>query len=339
MKLNAIRFFSTISCFIIVGLPMLVRAQYTAEFLRIGVGARALAMGSAFVALANDGSAPYWNPAGLTNTPRLQLTFSYVQMFENLAQHQYLGASFQLGDNLAIGASWIHLGVDGLPRYGTLPGSRFDRIVDPRLRSSGRPEGYFNDSEDAVFISFARAIDLEFSIGTGLEPTTLPARLSVGMNMKFLRHQLDTAEATAQAVDLGVIFDLLGFNSAGRLGRGLSVGMNIQNLASTSLSWNTTGNRKEDLSTHLGFGVAYREALPWLASRLTLSVDRQSDRQDDLAIGGEYSFADFLHLRGGLHGSDWSAGAGIALLHGRIDYAFVTHDLGSSHRLSGTIEF
>ena len=38
----------------------------TAQFLKIGVGARASAMGEAFIAVSNDASALYWNAAGIT---------------------------------------------------------------------------------------------------------------------------------------------------------------------------------------------------------------------------------------------------------------------------------
>ena len=50
--------------------------KYSNEFLNIGAGARGLAMGSAQVASVNDGTAGYWNPAGLvgvTNDPQVNL--------------------------------------------------------------------------------------------------------------------------------------------------------------------------------------------------------------------------------------------------------------------------
>jgi len=51
----------------------------SATFLRIGVGARAVAMGETFVAVANDPSAIYWNPAGLASLQRRELSISHVQ--------------------------------------------------------------------------------------------------------------------------------------------------------------------------------------------------------------------------------------------------------------------
>src|SRR5258705_452634 len=51
----------------------------SATFLRIGIGARAVGMGEAFVAVANDPSAIYWNPAGLASLQRRELSISHVQ--------------------------------------------------------------------------------------------------------------------------------------------------------------------------------------------------------------------------------------------------------------------
>src|SRR2546426_7784947 len=48
-------------------------------FLRIGVGARAIGLGESFVAVANDPSAIYWNPAGLASLQRQELLLSHVE--------------------------------------------------------------------------------------------------------------------------------------------------------------------------------------------------------------------------------------------------------------------
>ena len=57
----------------------------TAQFLKIGVGGRASAMGDAFVAVANDVSALYWNPAGLTQFQDNQIIFSHNEWVVDLS--------------------------------------------------------------------------------------------------------------------------------------------------------------------------------------------------------------------------------------------------------------
>src|SRR5215470_15693040 len=70
------------------GSALVVRAQSLGSqrvgtssggFLRIGVGARAVGMGETFVAVADDPSAIFWNPAGLASLQRRELAISYVQ--------------------------------------------------------------------------------------------------------------------------------------------------------------------------------------------------------------------------------------------------------------------
>ena len=75
--------------FAVLGAGGVARAQGTlggqragtssATFLRIGVGARAVGMGETFVAVANDPSAIYWNPAGLASLQRREIAISHVQ--------------------------------------------------------------------------------------------------------------------------------------------------------------------------------------------------------------------------------------------------------------------
>src|SRR5580765_949262 len=48
------------------------------SFLKIGVGARAVALGESFVAVANDPSTIYWNPAGLASLQRQEIQFSHA---------------------------------------------------------------------------------------------------------------------------------------------------------------------------------------------------------------------------------------------------------------------
>src|SRR5689334_3253054 len=61
--------------------------RYAGEFLRIGAGARALGMGSAFVGLADDGTAAYWNPAGLATLPDRQINAMHAEQFGSIVQY------------------------------------------------------------------------------------------------------------------------------------------------------------------------------------------------------------------------------------------------------------
>jgi len=71
--------------------------KYAGEFLKIPVGARAVGMGGAFVAVADDATAPWWNPAGLVYLPYREVLPQHSEQFGNLVNHDYLGAVFPLG--------------------------------------------------------------------------------------------------------------------------------------------------------------------------------------------------------------------------------------------------
>ncbi|MEK9136891.1 MAG: UPF0164 family protein, partial [Bacteroidota bacterium] len=64
-------------------------AKYAGEFISLGVGGRALGMGGAFVALANDVTAGYWNPAGLSHIYYPQFTLMHDEQFGSLVNYDY----------------------------------------------------------------------------------------------------------------------------------------------------------------------------------------------------------------------------------------------------------
>jgi len=71
----------------------------TAQFLKIGVGARASALGDAFVAIANDVSALYWNPAGLVQFKNDEIIFSHNKWVVDI-NHDFLGGVYHFGITL-----------------------------------------------------------------------------------------------------------------------------------------------------------------------------------------------------------------------------------------------
>ena len=80
----------------------------TAQFLKIGVGSRSTAMGESFVAIANDASALYWNPAGLVQFDQDQVMFSHNQWVVDI-YHDFFGAVYHLDAQNSFGVSFISL--------------------------------------------------------------------------------------------------------------------------------------------------------------------------------------------------------------------------------------
>ncbi len=91
--------------------------KYSNEFLNIGAGARGLAMGSTQVASADDATAGYWNPAGLTNvTDNPSVSFMHADYFAGIGKYDFISAALPLAQgNQTLGISMLRFGVDDIP--------------------------------------------------------------------------------------------------------------------------------------------------------------------------------------------------------------------------------
>jgi hypothetical protein len=100
----------------VVSLTTLASAQTpnATPWLRTGVGARAAGMGNAFVAIASDATAGFFNPAGLTRIPSwgfssmLSADMTFDRQFNYLA----VAGGFKWG---TIGGSWVNAGIKDVP--------------------------------------------------------------------------------------------------------------------------------------------------------------------------------------------------------------------------------
>lgn len=89
---------------------------HAAPHLRMGVGARALAMGGAFTAIADDATAAYWNPSGLVKIENIEATFMYAANMAVDRQINYFAYTHWLGMG-GLGISWLNAGMSDMPLY------------------------------------------------------------------------------------------------------------------------------------------------------------------------------------------------------------------------------
>lgn len=91
--------------------------KYSNEFLNIGAGARGLGMGGAQVATVSDGTAGYWNPAGLVNVKDYpQLNLMHAEYFAGIGKYDYGSLVLPLKDNKRVlGLSLLRFAVDDIP--------------------------------------------------------------------------------------------------------------------------------------------------------------------------------------------------------------------------------
>lgn len=294
-----------------------VRAEkYAAEFLTVGVGARALAMGGAFVAISDDASATYWNPAGLVQLRQREVHFMHASRFSDMVQTDVLNFVYP-GSNFAVGLNYLRMGIDDIP-------------YTQKLDVNGRPlvDKYISDTEEAAFLSFSAQVK---------------KRLSLGGNLKTVRQKVGEHSSLGFGFDLGVVYHM---NS------NLTFGAIIQDISGTHVYWDN--GHRDTKNPDLKYGFAYKKSFLFLRSQLLFSV-QESVRfegksyssqiqlgdfaNSDFQLGGEYQMMNILAIRLGSNGGDLTAGAGVGFKMLRIDYAFMSYELGNAHRVSASIRF
>lgn len=146
---------------------------YAGAFLRIGTGARALGMGSAFCAISDDASAIAWNPAGLAPITGVRITGTYAHLSFDRAYNNVIVAN-RFGKVGTIAAGWIGYSVA-------------DIVV---FDAKGTPTKFFDDSENALLVSYSREVI---------------SWLFAGASVKYLSHKLGDYSASGYGFDFGVI--------------------------------------------------------------------------------------------------------------------------------------
>ncbi len=277
-------------------------AGQAAAFMKMGVGTRALGLGGAFVGLADDGSASFWNVAGLTNVSHKEFTTMHAVL--NLdRKFNYLGYVQPLPKQFVFGLGWMRFGVDMIEeRAGA---------NDPRGYAAGDLIGYFDDTEDCVYGSVAWETTNGFSLG---------------MNLKYLRQQLYTARAWSLGMDLGVWY---------KPNHYFSVGASVRDVG-TKLKWNTASGRQDNVPITTTVGCAFH---PRSNISLALDIRKIEDLRASVHFGVEGWINEFVAARGGLDDGDLCLGSSFRWDRWQFDYGFQDNDMGDIHRLSGTLRF
>jgi hypothetical protein len=135
--------------------PAVVSAQdapkYSNEFLAIGVGARALGMGSAYVTVVNDVTSGYWNPAGLLGVRGdLQIGAMHSEYFAGIAKYDYIGLAKPIDSASTLGFTFVRFGIDNIPNTIDL--------IDPSGNIDYDRITSFSSADHAFIISYARRL-------------------------------------------------------------------------------------------------------------------------------------------------------------------------------------
>lgn len=342
-----------ISC-IIVSVST-VTGKYAGAFLDIGVGGRAIALGGAYTAVPGDPFAFYWNPAGLGTLHHFHMIAQHAKLFNGLESHNVIGITRPIFGGNFISLNWIRLTVpdiarydsDNLVRYGPNGWSRrvqeeasraetLQELIDLGTVLTDPPLGYSDFTNDAFYITFTKMNF--YKIDFGWQYFVLPVEMPIGINFKILRQSLFNNSASGVGVDLGWMLrfgmnDLLDNPNLGQI----TFGAMLKDVWKTRITWNTATNHSDIIERGTFLGVSYLQPLIGLNSSLLFSYDYHNKYGRSNHFGVEYFYQNKLALRVGLDDGLVTAGVGIRFWVLDLDYSYMGHDLGNSHRISLTL--
>lgn len=284
------------------------------QFLKIGVGGRATGMGESFVAVANDITALYWNPAGLMQFKENGVHFSHSEWLVDL-KHEFFGGVYRFGNNAAgISITSLHT-------------AAMEKTTEFQPTGTGE---YFKYGDLGVGLTFARKLTDQFSFG---------------ISVRYVE------ETLAELKMRGVMFDLGTYYWTGLYNSRFAVtisnfGPQVKPSGSVNLLGGRTLSQFQSFPppTIFRIGIAV-DPIDSKTNKLTtsLQLNHPNDNAENINIGAEYAYKDFFFLRGGykfnVDTENFSAGVGFKLplyvTQTSVDYSIVNFkDLGFTHRIS-----
>lgn len=272
------------------------------NFLKISGGVRAAGMGDTFVGLADDSSAIYWNPAGITQVKSGEFSTAYTNWFQGVSiGNIFLVQNTQDYGSFGFSAAYLSAGA----------------IEETTVAEPGGTGAKFNPSDMVLGFSYAKEV---------------AKYMSVGLNIKHISDSININSDLS-----GSVCTDIGFFTRRIFVKGLSMGIAVRNIgymAGSPLPLVTTFgvgyrtwllmpmnlvldvNMPADNTGNVHAGMEYR-----IFKFLCLRLGCKSNGEENA-------------------GGSFSAGLGFTLQDLVIDYAYAPYgDLGESHRISLGLKF
>jgi hypothetical protein len=321
--------------------------RYAGDFMAIGAGVRALGLGGAYSAIADDAAAIYWNASGIAQIKEPQIEIMRAFLYENLAKYDNFSYCQPLPNGVTLGVNWTRLTVDDIPIYKEdyLVGTTVDqRATDPELQLPADPDGNFTSADDLFQLGFAKHIHYDLNLGWVF--FEIPFDVYWGSNVKYIKREMMDNIGTGIGYDfsylsrtnLASILDLKWMGD-------FAFGVNFQNLGGTTINWDTESKHEDQILFNTKLGLAYFQPIPWWNSELILSKDTDYVYGRTHHYGLEFNYKSLASLRLGYYNvnsdesDNLSAGLSINIYDFEIDYAFLTNNLGNTNRVGLRINF
>lgn len=306
---------------------------------KIGIGAKASAMGGTFVGVANDVSSAYWNPAGLGQINHPQLSAMHAEWLAGV-RYEWVGFAQSFGRwvTLAGDVAFLHTG---------------DIIRTIESGDTHQEDGVFEYTNMAFRVAFGtisyRGLRLGAAVNAFQQAVTFNSTKQLAADKKTPR---------SISISLGTLYETPIKN--------LRIGSSIQNFSGNAKRF-FSQTETDPLPRIIRLGVAYEVQVKLTESDLVeaeasgkrvekrhsrmiiaFDINFPGDRPMNLHAGVEYMFRNGFSLRGGYQtGTDFddflsnlSGGLGYETESYNVDYAFVPlGDVGNTHRMSFTLRF
>lgn len=254
----------------------------SAQVLKYNVGPRAIGMGGAFTAVADDISAIYWNPGGTANINNSEAVFNHTSLFADV-KHDFAAFATNLSGFGTIGAFVSVLTMDEM-----------------KVRTIENPEGtgeLFSFNTLVLGLNYSRFLTTNFSIG---------------FNVKYITENLWHMNASGFAIDIGTLYKIPVLNEL-RIASSISnfgTKMQLAGRDVTVIHSSGAGNEniinsnieldKFDLPLIFRFGIS-ADVVKSGSTRLTVDVDaiHPNDNSEYINTGLEFAWNEILFLRTG----------------------------------------
>ena len=279
-----------------------------AQFLKIGVGARAEAMGQSFIAIANDATALYWNPAGLTQFEKDQVYFNHTEwLVDTYIENAGIVYHFDSFNTIGLIISYFHT----------------EDMMETTVFQPFGTGSYFSYSDALIGLSYSRKMTNQFSFG---------------LTLKYMQETIAEVNIRSVLFDLGTLY-WTGFEKT-------RFAVSLTNFSSDLVP--TGSFRQKNLKneyieyndfqsfappTMFRFGIA-NDFIDNEQHKLTISVqlNHPNDNHENINLGTEYWWHNFFALRAGYKTAqteqDFSVGIG---LRQQISFTFLRFDYAYTH--------
>lgn len=279
---------------------------YPAAYMELMEGARPVGMGSAFVALADDVNAIFFNPAGLSAIPHKEATFTTLgdMGFDRRANLVAVTVPNHPGES-AWGLSYSRFSVTGIPE------TRVDAFGHPIVDAAGNVVVFnlFDNIEENGVVSYSwKQTD----------------QLRVGVNARVVHFSQLDVKASGQGLDLGALYQPTD---------DVRIGFAFRDIFERYVF--STGAR-EDIPFKLSLGVAVRG---WKDIVYATEIQKIEDQHWVFHLGAEKWFLKHYAVRLGISDGNFTAGLSAKYRQLQFDYSFRQEDLKDENRLSLTCRF